>query len=284
MKHTLKVLVFVGLFAVSIGASAEDLEKTINNEYKGRVLVLRHPLTADSLEYDTSGAILTKSTEGTWTMFGHFQTEKIKLAPSELELKGHRLNYRFDEKTKHLMPFRDGRELKLKIQLAKSITSADEAKVILDHVFALSSEDVVKSAPVPWQHYLAIDLKLIPDDKAVEGGRLKTLAPGEVLKGLDGAEIYRVRPGVTAPKAIYQPEPEFSEEARKAHYQGVVGLTVVIDKSGLVQDIQIKKPSGMGLDEQALSGVKIWKFQPAMRDGQAVAVQVYIEVSFAFFK
>jgi len=284
MKQTLKVLVFVGLFAVSIGASAEDLEKTINNEYKGRVLVLRHPLTADSLEYDASGAILTKSAEGPWTMFGRFQTEKIKLSQSELELKGHRLNYRFDEKTKHPTPFRDGRELKLKIRLSHPIASADEAREILDHVFAINPEDVVKSAPLPWQHYLAIDLKLIPDDKAVQGSNLPALATGEVLKGPDGAEIYRVRAGVTAPKAIYQPEPEFSEEARKAHYQGVVGLTVVIDKNGLVQDIRIARPLGMGLDEQALNGIKTWKFQPATRDGQAVAVQVNIEVSFAFFK
>jgi len=39
----------------------------------------------------------------------------------------------------------------------------------------------------------------------------------------------------------------------------------------------------MGLDEKALEAVKTWKFQPGMKDGHPVAVQISIEVNFHLY-
>jgi protein TonB len=89
--------------------------------------------------------------------------------------------------------------------------------------------------------------------------------------------------GVSAPRPIYQPEPEFSEEARKAKYQGVVGLNVVVGPDGRIHNAQVVHSLGMGLDEKALEGVKLWKFDPARKDGRPVAVAVYIEVDFHLY-
>ncbi|HEY6307324.1 MAG TPA: energy transducer TonB [Candidatus Angelobacter sp.] len=89
--------------------------------------------------------------------------------------------------------------------------------------------------------------------------------------------------GVSAPKAIYAPEPEFSEEARKAKYQGVVGMNVIVGPDGRIHDPHVVHSLGMGLDEEALKTVKTWKFEPGKRNGQAVSVAVYIEVDFHLY-
>jgi TonB family protein len=88
---------------------------------------------------------------------------------------------------------------------------------------------------------------------------------------------------VSAPVAVYSPEPAYSEEARKAKFAGVVLLWIVVDAQGNVRNIQIAKPLGMGLDEEATKTVGTWKFKPAMRHGVPVPVQVQVEVSFRLF-
>lgn len=89
--------------------------------------------------------------------------------------------------------------------------------------------------------------------------------------------------GVTAPRALYDPEPEYSEEARKAKYQGSVILWAVIDANGRPQQLKVARSLGMGLDEKAIEAVRNWKFEPAKKDGQPVAVQVNIEVNFRLY-
>ncbi|MBZ5545924.1 MAG: energy transducer TonB [Acidobacteriia bacterium] len=88
---------------------------------------------------------------------------------------------------------------------------------------------------------------------------------------------------MTAPIAIYKPEPPYSEEARKAKYQGTVVLWIVVDTAGNVTDQRVVKPLGLGLDEKALETVRTWKFKPALRNGTPVPVRVMVEVSFRLF-
>jgi len=83
---------------------------------------------------------------------------------------------------------------------------------------------------------------------------------------------------VSAPKPIETPEPEFSEEARKAKYQGVVVLDIIVGTDGRVHSPHVVRSLGMGLDEKAKEKVLTWKFEPAIKDGRPVAVQMNIEV------
>jgi TonB family protein len=98
-----------------------------------------------------------------------------------------------------------------------------------------------------------------------------------------GPGIYHVGGGVSAPRAIYTPEPEFSEEARKAKYQGVVVLTIIVGTDGRVHNPRVLRSLGMGLDEKAVEGVKTWKFDPSKKDGRPVAVEMNIEVAFNLY-
>jgi TonB family protein len=89
--------------------------------------------------------------------------------------------------------------------------------------------------------------------------------------------------GVTAPRAIYDPEPEYSEEARRVHFQGVVVLSIVVDQAGHARDIRVARSVGLGLDEKAIDAVKKWKFEPGVKDGHPVAVGVNVEVNFRLY-
>ena len=98
-----------------------------------------------------------------------------------------------------------------------------------------------------------------------------------------GGGAFRVGGGVSAPKAIYDPDPEYSEEARQAKYQGTVLLWIVVGADGKPRDIRVERSLGMGLDERAIEAVKQWRFEPSLKDGHPVAVQVNIEVSFRLY-
>jgi periplasmic protein TonB len=95
-----------------------------------------------------------------------------------------------------------------------------------------------------------------------------------------GGGAYRIGGGVSPPSILYKVEPEYSEEARKAKFQGTVLLFVVVDEKGLPRDIKILRPLGLGLDQKAVEAVEKWKFSPGKKDGKPVPVQAQIEVNF----
>jgi TonB family protein len=92
--------------------------------------------------------------------------------------------------------------------------------------------------------------------------------------------VYRVGGGVTAPALIYKTEPEYTEEARHAKYQGTVLLYVEIEPTGMPTNIKVQRSLGLGLDQKAVEAVQKWRFKPGMKDGNPVTVQATIEVNF----
>jgi protein TonB len=89
--------------------------------------------------------------------------------------------------------------------------------------------------------------------------------------------------GVTVPQVIFNPEPSFSDEARKAKAQGIVLLVLVVGKDGLPHDIRVGQSLGMGLDEKAIEAVNRWRFRPATLNGQPVATQIAVQVDFRLY-
>jgi TonB family protein len=98
-----------------------------------------------------------------------------------------------------------------------------------------------------------------------------------------GGGAYHVGGGVHAPRPIYSPDPEFSEEARKNKWQGVVVLRVIVGADGKTHDVSVQQALGMGLDEKAIEAVRTWRFEPGTKDGQPVPVEVSVEVRFRLY-
>lgn len=113
-----------------------------------------------------------------------------------------------------------------------------------------------------------------------------TLTNGKLKSGPSGT----ARPGayqdsagskVTPPIPIYHPSPGYTREARQARISGTVSVNVVINEKGEVTDAKVVRGLGYGLDESALRAVKLWKFDPARRDGTPFITKVTVEVNFA---
>lgn len=107
------------------------------------------------------------------------------------------------------------------------------------------------------------------------------LGPGS--GGGYGGGAKQIGGGVKGPVIIYQPEPEFSEEARKAKFQGVVTVSIVVDAQGRPQNVHVTRGVGMGLDEKAMEAVRQYRFKPGTENGKPVATYLNVEVNFEIF-
>lgn len=104
------------------------------------------------------------------------------------------------------------------------------------------------------------------------------LGPGS--GGNTGGGVYSVGGGVSKPVLLFEPDAEFSEEARKAKFSGNVEVHCVVDETGHTSRINVTRGVGLGLDEKAVEAVRQYRFKPAMKDGKPVKVDVYISVDF----
>ena len=95
-----------------------------------------------------------------------------------------------------------------------------------------------------------------------------------------GGGAYRIGGGVSAPVPLFKPDPEYSEEARKAKFQGSVILQIVVDENGNPKDIKVIRPLGLGLDEKAIEAVQKWRFRAGVLNGKPVPVRANVEVNF----
>ena len=119
------------------------------------------------------------------------------------------------------------------------------------------------------------------------GGIGSGFGPGDGADGIYGygggsgdGNVYGMGQLTVAPVLIQKVEPDYTEEARRARYQGQVWMRLVIDRSGTPRNIQVVRSLGMGLDEKAVDAVRQWRFRPGMKDGQVVAVRANAEVTF----
>ena len=112
----------------------------------------------------------------------------------------------------------------------------------------------------------------------VGSGRGAGVGPGS--GGGIGGGVFRIGGGVSAPRVTYKVEPEYSEEARKAKYQGTVVLAIEVWQDGRAHNIRVIRSLGLGLDEKAIEAIQEWKFVPGKKDGIPVKVRANVEVNF----
>lgn len=269
-------------------AAGETVETALNNQYRDKIMALRHPLEKWSQVYDANGNVLKGGHEGSWTIYGRILVKKVRVQKNSLEIEGRRVTY--IQAGSGLAPTRSKEKVKLEINLSQPPSSASEANDFLSHVFAFTEEERIKSAPVFWRKYL-IQQSRAQENATPRAEQFDEKRPAMIKEvEIDGngdvtpkTELLKIRPGVTAPKPRYTPEPDYSEFARHERYRGVLQLEMIVDATGKIRQPEIVKPLGMGLDESAIATVLTWRFDPAQVDNKPVAVQLRIEVSFNLY-
>ena len=96
------------------------------------------------------------------------------------------------------------------------------------------------------------------------------------------AGVFRVVPGITAPKMIKSARPNYPPEAMRAKVQGRVKMEMVVQADGTVGDVRVVSSLDrkFGVDDAAVKAVKEMRFTPAMKDGVAVTVLLSTEMAF----
>jgi protein TonB len=112
-------------------------------------------------------------------------------------------------------------------------------------------------------------------------GRGAGVGPG--AGGGIGGGVFKVGGGISAPHAVSTPDPEYTEEARNAKKQGTCTLWLIVDTTGHPRDIRVVRGLGFGLDTKAMEAVKQWRFDPALKEGKPVNVQISVEVDFRLY-
>jgi TonB family protein len=107
---------------------------------------------------------------------------------------------------------------------------------------------------------------------------------------LGGDQVFKVGGSVKPPKPTHEIEATFSDEARKMarkkhlkSFQASSLVSLVVDLQGNPQNVCVQKPAGWGLDGQAVKAVKLYRFEPAQKDGSPVPVRISVEMSFRLY-
>jgi TonB family protein len=163
-----------------------------------------------------------------------------------------------------------------------------EAESLLRSALAVEDPNSAQAATIMEMYALFLTRNNRPDEaksiKAEADDLRKAL--GKVVPVVAGpparasAETFQVGGGVTAPKLVQKVEPDYTEDARAAKYQGTVVLYVEIGPDGGARNMRVLRSLGLGLDQKAIDAVSQWQFQPGMRNGVPVTVQATIEVNF----
>jgi protein TonB len=98
--------------------------------------------------------------------------------------------------------------------------------------------------------------------------------------GAKASEPLRVGGEVAPPQLITRVQPEYTEAARQARISGIVIIEAIIDEEGRVVETRVLKGLPMGLDKAATDAISQWRFRPATRNGEPVAVYFILTVNF----
>jgi TonB family protein len=265
--------------------------------YKDKVVMLRNSYCGRELIFDTSGRFLSGGQAGAWTLCRDMRIRKVRVADGKLKITGQRIYLFYDSRlkqfrditenepsankeTKSYKEMIEGQNVSIEMQL---LPAPDDGSIAdaMDKLFYRSEAEFIQTVPHFWKKALAEPESRPNPGKETLGVDIPRKQ--EPPSGTNPGEIFHVGNGVSPPLAVYSPDPDYSDEARGAKYQGTVVLTTIVGPDGRIRDPRIARPVGMGLDEKALEKILAWRFKPATKDDKPVAVEVTIEIQYNLY-
>jgi TonB family protein len=260
----------------------KDLEGNLRRAFEDKLLSLRDPHFGRRLQFDSSGKLVSKAEAGPWSTCGLLKVSKVILRQDHIEIDGKRallvLRRGPTDNQPSSIPQQGDQITALVTDDAVSIfveistLDAPQVSQIISHVF--QGGQLQDRVAAYWK----------PNTNDLKAFQSNT--PNGVVAQLEGSRpVYLVHPStVSPPRTTYQPDPTFTETARQNRVGGTAILSVVVNERGFPELLEITQGLGYGLDIQALAAVAQWRFKPAMKDGQPVAVLINVEVEFHLSK
>jgi len=270
--------------------AANDLQTELNAKYNNKVLSLRQPYSGERLQFGADGKLLGDAKVGPWTVDGQVEVKYVTLVDRSLKIEGRRVRLFFDpfkrqfrdigsvsqgDKAASLFKtFRDQQRWKevvdqpveIDVELVSESPDYKEISLATEAIFLNPRESLVEVLPSFWQSYFANQSgEREPEPEVHE-------------------DVYQLhQDGVSVPTPVRIINPEFSEPARQAGFEGRVTMSFIVDKDGNPEDIRVVNPAGLGLDEESVNAVHQWKFKPGQKEARPVNVQFSAETSFRLY-
>jgi TonB family protein len=276
--------------------ASSDVERRLRNELQGKTFVLRDFYTGDHLHYDSSAVPVGGPSSGDWISDGFILVKDLHFSHHRLTIDAERkVVIQLDGKEFQLLPEdqSDGPKLRIDADLNLDTLTPQQLDAALGKIFLAARDSLATLVSDYWKPCVfaaavghdpnfrfSPQLISVPGVAVPQGASI--LAETDNQQELSCRSVPRNERGVH-PTAIYQPEPEFSERARREKHQGVVFLMLEVNDEGLPSNMSIIRPLGYGLDEKAIACVKNWRFKPAERNGQAIAAKIAVEINFHLY-
>jgi TonB family protein len=240
--------------------SIEEIQKQLTSELLGKVLTLRAFNKSSHVEFDETGQLKKQGEPGSWTVYSQLLVKKIDVTASRVHISGVRVIHHYDPKAKGLVASPSDMNLDVDIYIKK----AADISAAFSKIFA-GNEGLLPYVPSYWHQYLS-------------GKKDETPPPNPS----NVSQRVRVGGNIMGAKLIKQVVPKYSVEAKNFLLEGVVALSVEINETGNVENINIVGPAGAGFDENAVEAVSQWKYSPTLLDGKPVRVLTTITVNYKF--
>lgn len=261
--------------------------RELNHDLHGKIFLLRNFYRGDRLRYNAAGEVLGNAPTGSWTVDGAVEISKINLAHNHLQIRTKRCFLTSSPDGYELA--RSERGLTIEIDVDGQPITVDSLHSLMHHLFLTSQDRAADFVPAYWKPCFGaqttgstacrLSPRLAPLFRFAAPLQV-TSSPAGGKEASDDHAIFGVGKGVSPPRTIHDPDPEYSVEARKEGVEGMVIIGLVVDKFGQPTDVKIVSPVGYGLDEKAIESIKTWRFEPARKAGEPVSVYATVEVAF----
>jgi len=305
MPQPCRFLVLSSLFLIAATfAYSGDLNRQLHDQYVNKTLVLRGFYSGDRLRYDSSGSLVSGNPSGDWTSDGFVRITDIGVKGQEIRIKAQRmstlsLNKTFSLRVAENEVVRPGENKAIVVEIAADLgtrhPSADQADAAMAKLFLSAKDDFARLVPDYWKPCVLAGLAgkdenchFTSEILGIPGVRASEDDPSGIAAAItdqkpSAARRFLVAKGISPPRVTLHKEPEFSELARRMKYQGTGVLGLTVNPEGVPTKVFVLTPLGCGLDAQAVRAVEGWRFKPAEKDGQPVAVEIAVEVDFRLY-
>lgn len=265
--------VFAALLLLPMALPAQSNQPTLESRLIGKPLYLRGCWRADMLRFDGSGRLLSPSETTSFTLSG-IDVTHVQLRGNGLVIEGRRVGLELEQKdARARIPLQTssqpGSDEPIHIEIALA-PGADYSEA-LNAVFADDLASLVPTLPPYWRVYATNNFLAPGDHVPLHSEKVEKAIEKPVRKG---------KGTIVRPTLLRSVVPKYPEAARLLGYKGSVIVSVVVEKEGNPSHLQLLRPAGLGLDEQAIAAVQHYAFNPATQKGKPVPVDLNIVVNF----
>jgi len=258
----------------TVSAATMQTEAAVSAGLRGKPLYLRGAWMQNKLTFDGQGNLIGKLPSGPFTLAG-FQFSKAKIRGDHLWISGERVGIAFDNNGVH-------RQVISGLTIDIDNHGGDDFGPAVSAIFADGLSDLTPSMPSYWQAYAQKNFAG-QMDTSIKNSTVDIWKLHKQKQQEDGAKTMHVGGSVRPPKLLNSVNPDFTGVARALKANGDVQVYLWVESDGSISHLQVARPAGLGLDENALAAVSQYKFAPAMRDGIPVTVDLYVDVNFRIF-